>query len=72
MNGFLAIFYVDDAYFASHDPVFHQLALSIRVNIFEHVGLETNFLKMHAMICTPSRIQTQLLLPTTACTSAIR
>jgi hypothetical protein len=60
MQGFLAIFYVDDAYFTSRDPVFLQTALSILVKLFEHVSLETNCLKMQAMIPTPGRIQTQL------------
>jgi hypothetical protein len=63
MQGFLATFYVDDAYFASRDPVFLQTALSILVEFFEHVGLETNCLKTQTMICTPVRIQTQLLTP---------
>jgi hypothetical protein len=46
MQGFLAIFYVNDEYFASRDPVFIQMALSILVKRFERVGLETNCLKM--------------------------
>ncbi len=50
MQGFLAIFYVDDAYFSSRDPVFLQMALSILVELFERVGLETNCLKTQAMI----------------------
>jgi hypothetical protein len=41
MQGFPAIFYVDNAYFSSHDPVFLQMALSILVELFERVGLET-------------------------------
>jgi hypothetical protein len=44
--------------------VFLQTALSILVKLFEHDGLETNCLKMQAMICTPGRIRTQL--PTTS------
>ena len=59
-RGFFAIFYVDDAYFASRDPVFLQTALDILVELFERVGLETNRLKTQAMICTPGRIRTQL------------
>jgi hypothetical protein len=51
---------VDDAYFASRDPVFLQTALDILVELFERIGLETNRLKMQAMICTPGRIRTQL------------
>ncbi len=60
MQGFLAISYVDDTYFASRDPVFLQSALSILVKRFEHVGLETNRLKTQAMVCTPGKIWTQL------------
>ncbi len=60
MKGFLAIFYVDDAYFASRDLVFLQTALSILVELFECVGLEINCLQTQAMICTPGRIHTQL------------
>ena len=54
--GFFAIFYVDDANFASHDPVFRQTALDILVKLFKQLGLETNRLKTQAMICTPGRI----------------
>ena len=60
IRGFLSIFYVDDAYFALRDPVFLQTALDILVELFEHVGLETNCLKTQAMICTPGRIRNQL------------
>jgi len=60
VRGFFTIFYVDDAYFASWDPVFLQTALDVLVELFERVGLETNRLKMQAMICTPGRIRTQL------------
>ncbi len=60
MRGFFTIFYVDDAYFPSRDPVFLQTALDILVELFERVGLETNRLKTQAMICTPGRIPTQL------------
>ena len=45
VQGFFTIFYVDDAYFASRDPVFLQTALDILVKLFERVGLETNRLK---------------------------
>jgi len=51
---------VDYAYFAPRDPVFLQTALDILVELFKHVGLETNHLKTQAMICTPGRIHTQL------------
>ncbi len=60
MQGFLTIVYVYDAYFASQDPVFLQMALSILVKLFKCISLETNHLKMQAMICTPGRIRTQL------------
>ena len=45
MRSFFVIFYVDDAYFASRDPVFLQTALVIVVELFKRVGLETNRLK---------------------------
>jgi hypothetical protein len=60
VQGFFTIFYVDDAYFASRDPVFLQTALDILVELFERVGLKTNRLKTQAMICIPGRIRTQL------------
>ena len=60
MWSFFTIFYVDGAHFASRNPVFLQTALDIVVELFECVGLETNCLKTQAMVCTPSRIQTQL------------
>ena len=64
---FFAIVYVDDAYFALRDPVFLQTALDILVELFERVGLETNRLKMQAMICIPGRIRTQLLTASYHC-----
>jgi hypothetical protein len=60
MATFFAIFYVDDAYLASCDPDFLQLALDILVRLFAQVGLKTNVAKTQAMICTPGRICTQL------------
>ncbi len=60
IRSFFAIVYVDDAYFASRDPVFLQTALDIVVELFERVGLETNRLKTQAMVCTPGRIRTQM------------
>jgi hypothetical protein len=61
MAAFFAIFYIDDAYLALRDPEFLQRALDINVNLFAHVGLETNVKKTQTMICRPGRIQTQLL-----------
>jgi hypothetical protein len=46
MQGFLAIFFVDDTCFASLDPVFIQMALSILVKLFRRVDLNTNHLKV--------------------------
>ena len=60
MRSFFAIFYVNNAYFASCDPVFLQMALDIVAKLFEHVGLETDHLKVQAICCTPGRILTQL------------
>jgi hypothetical protein len=60
MATFFAIFYVDDAYLASHDPEFLQRALDVIVGLFSRVGLETNAQKMQTMICTPGRICIQL------------
>jgi len=42
------------------NPVFLQTALDILVELFERLSLETNRLKMQAMICTSGRIRTQL------------
>jgi hypothetical protein len=60
MATFFAIFYVDDAYLASRDPGFLQHALTLLVDLFERVGLQTNTTKTQTMICTPGRIRTQL------------
>jgi hypothetical protein len=57
---FFAIFYVDNAYLASRDAGFLQLALTLLVNLFVQVGLQTNMSKTQTMICTPGRIRTQL------------
>ena len=60
MWSFFAIFYADITYLALRDPMFLQMALDIMVEFFERVGLETNRLKMQAVVCIPGRIQTQL------------
>jgi hypothetical protein len=57
---FFAIFYVNDAYLASQDAGFLQHALTLLVDLFERVGLQTNTSKMQMMVCTPGRIRTQL------------
>jgi hypothetical protein len=61
MAAFFAIFYVDDAYLALRDPEFLQPVLDILVDLFARVGLKTNVKNSQTMICTPGRIQTQLL-----------
>jgi hypothetical protein len=60
METLFAIFYVDDAYLASRDPVFLQWAIDGLVSAFERVGLETNTKKTQAMTCTPGTIRLQL------------
>jgi hypothetical protein len=60
MATFFAIFYVNDVYLASWDAGFLQHALTLLVNLFDHVGLQTNTLKTQTMICTPGWIRTQL------------
>jgi hypothetical protein len=60
MATFFAIFYFNDAYLASRDAVFLQRALTLLVNLFERVGLQTNTTKTQMMICTPGWIRTQL------------
>ncbi len=57
---FLAIFYINDAYLASRDAGFLQHALTLLVDLFQQVGLQTNTSKMQTMICTPGWIRTQL------------
>ncbi len=60
MATLFAIFYVDDMYIASRDPVFLQQAINGLVSAFERVGLETNIKKTQAMTCTPGTIRLQL------------
>jgi hypothetical protein len=60
MAALLAIFYVDDVYIASRDPVFLQRAIDGLVSAFERVGLKTNTKKMQVMTCTPGTIRLQL------------
>ena len=56
METLFVIFYDDDAHVASRDPVFLLWAIDVLVEVFECVGLETNFKKMQAMTCTPGKI----------------
>jgi hypothetical protein len=60
METLFAIFYVDDAYIASRDPVFLQQAIDGLISAFKRVGLETNTKKTQAMTCTPGTIRLQL------------
>jgi hypothetical protein len=60
MATFFAIFYVDDAYLASWDAEFVQYALTHLVHLFKRIGLQRNMTKTQMMICTPTRIRTQL------------
>ena len=53
---FIALFYVDDGFIASHDPVLLQKCLDILVSIFERVGLYTNAQKTKSMTCLPGKI----------------
>jgi hypothetical protein len=58
---FFANFYVHDAYLASWDAGCLQHAFTLLVDLFQHVGLQTNTSKTQTMICMPGRIRTQLL-----------
>ena len=60
METLFAIFYVDNVYIASRDPIFLQRVIN-GLSSFEHVDLETNTKKTHAMTCTPDNIWLQLL-----------
>ena len=60
MKTLFTIFYVDDAYIASRDPVFMQRVINGLVSAFKHVDLETNTKKTQAMTCTPGTIRLQL------------
>ncbi len=57
---FFPIFYVDNAYLASRDAGFLQHALTLLVDLFAQVGLQTNTSKTQTMICNPGQIRTQL------------
>jgi hypothetical protein len=60
METLFMIFYVNDAYIASRDPIFLQRAIDGLVGAFERVGLKTNTKKTQAMTCTPGNIRLQL------------
>jgi hypothetical protein len=53
MGTLFTIFYVDNAYIASRNPVFVQKGIDGLVTTFERFGLETNTKKTQAMTCTP-------------------
>jgi hypothetical protein len=55
-----AIFYIGDTYLASRDSGLLQHVLTLLVNLFECVGLQTNTSKTQTMICTPGWIEAQL------------
>ncbi len=64
---FFAIFYLDDAYLATRDHDFLQVALPSLVSLFKCIGLETNIKKMQVMICIPGCISIQLLINSYRC-----
>ena len=57
LGALFAIFYVEDGYIVSQDPVsFLQQAIDILLALFRPVGLDTITKKPHAMVCTPGKI----------------
>ena len=54
---FIALFYVDDAFIGSRDPVLLQSSLDKLISIFERVGLYTNVQKNKSMTFLPGRIR---------------
>ena len=54
---FIALFFVDDGFIASCDPVLLQKCLDILVAVFERVGLYTNVQKTKSMTCLPGKIR---------------
>ena len=54
---FIALFYVDDGFIASRNPVLLQKCLDILVSVFERVGLYTNVQKSKTMTCLPGKIR---------------
>ena len=60
MATLFVIFYMDDVYIVSRDPIFLQRAITGLVSAFECVGLETNTKKTQGMACTPGTIRLQL------------
>ena len=57
---FLALFYADDGYIASRNPVLLDRALGILSGLFKRVGLATNTDKTKTVICVPGKIWTRL------------
>ena len=61
METLFTIFFLDDVYIATQDPIFLQQAINILLTTFKCIGLETNTKKTRAMTCTPGKIWLQLL-----------
>ncbi len=62
-----AVFYVDNGYIASSNAELLQEALNILIKTFKHIRLATNTTKTQAMVCTPGKIQVQLLTDSYKC-----
>ncbi len=60
--GLFAVLYLDDGYIASCNAKFLKEAFDILVETFKCIGLATKTKKTQAMVCTPGKIQVQLLL----------
>ncbi len=56
----VVLFCVDDGLLASRDPEWLQQAFNVLVELFERVGLLTNFTKMKVMTCSPGFIRTHV------------
>jgi hypothetical protein len=60
--GLFTVFYINNSYIASHDTEFLQEALNILAKTFKCVSFATSTKEIQAMICTPGKIQVQLLM----------
>ena len=48
-----AFFYMDDRLLASPTPTRIQASLDVLTGLFDHVGIQTNFVKIVGMTCLP-------------------
>ncbi len=67
VEGFIALFYADNALVASRYPELLQTSVDVLTELFEKVGLLTNTKKTQTMVCVPGKVRVWLSMSSFHC-----